>query len=212
MQNILLILAVSAACAALVLSIAVTAVVIAFANTLKKRCASAQEQLKETTETETPAESDNTNEDVTLESNDPDESTAALISALEETNIKLDRLIAGQSLLSREENEKALALEQQNKELADRLAALEAENKSISAAAIASDARANERIRELEALANYKDSYYADITACENRLRACVSDALDTLIKARGSNSIDYLGDKIEKAIEILGSSRSLNE
>lgn len=182
MQNILLILAVSAACAALVLSIAVTAMVIAFANTLKKQSASAQEQPKEEPEAETPAESDNTSEGI--ETNDQVEDTASIISELE----------------------------QQNKELAERLSALEAENQSISAAAIASDAKAKERIRELEALANYKDSYYANITACENRLRTCVGEALDTLIKARGSNSVDYLGDKIEKTIEILCSSRSLNE
>ena len=87
MQNILLILAVSAACAALVLSIAVTAMVIAFANTLKKQSASAQEQPKEEPEAETPAESDNTSEGI--ETSDQVEDTASIISELEQQNKEL---------------------------------------------------------------------------------------------------------------------------
>ena len=68
---------------------------------------------------------------------------------------------------------------------------------------------ARKRIEELEDLVEYKDKYYAEICDSENKLRAGVCDAIDTLVRTRGSDSIEYLEEQIENVIKLLDASRA---
>ena len=71
------------------------------------------------------------------------------------------------------------------------------------------DENAQKKIKELEELVSYKDSFYAETARAEKKLRAGVCNAITPLVHARGSNSIEYLEERIEEAIRILDDSRS---
>ena len=72
-----------------------------------------------------------------------------------------------------------------------------------------SDEASYARIKELEELVEHKDRYYEGIYESEKRLREAVDKAGDFLIDIRGSNSIDFISERIERAIDILN--KSLN-
>ena len=95
-----------------------------------------------------------------------------------------------------------------NNELSAALANLGAE-KHTNEASGASDKRTSERVKELEELVKYKDEYYAEMLSSEKKLRSGVCDAIDSLIKTRGSDSSEYLEEQIEKVIKLLDDSRS---
>ncbi len=147
-----------------------------------------------------------------------DERTVEILCKLEETNTRITKLLEEYNfklVQNTHESSKVAELSlklteerNRNNELSAALANLEAE-KHTNEASGASDKITSERVKELEELVKYKDEYYAEMLSSEKKLRSGVCDAIDSLIKTRGSDSSEYLEEQIEKVIKLLDDSRS---
>ena len=73
------------------------------------------------------------------------------------------------------------------------------ENKTI-----VSNETARKRIEELEALLAHKRKYYARIVIEEAAMREGSRRAIEILSETRGSNSLEYLAERVEVAIKSL--------
>ena len=214
MTTVLLILAFYAA----LISVAATAVLIVILLKLKKI------GFLESANDEQAKENDNLTELIRINyeiANDlerSDERTVEILCKLEETNTRITKLLEEYNfklVQNTHESSKVAELSlklteerNRNNELSAALANLEAE-KHTNEASGASDKRTSERVKELEELVKYKDEYYAEMLSSEKKLRSGVCDAIDSLIKTRGSDSSEYLEEQIEKVIKLLDDSRS---
>ena len=214
MTTVLLILAFYAA----LISVAATAVLIVILLKLKKI------GFLESANDEQAKENDNLTELIRINyeiANDlerSDERTVEILCKLEETNTRITKLLEEYNfklVQNTHESSKVAELSlklteerNRNNELSAALANLEAE-KHTNEASGASDKRTSERVKELEELVKYKDEYYAEMLSSEKKLRSGVCDAIDSLIKTRGSDSSEYLEEQIEKVIKLLDDLRS---
>lgn len=215
MTTVLRILAFYAA----LISVAATAVLIVILLKLKKI------GFFESANDEQAKENDNLTELIRINyeiANDlerSDERTVDILCKLEETNTRITKLLEEYNFKlvqnTHESSSKVAELSlklteerNRNNELSAALANLEAE-KHTNEASGASDKRTSERVKELEELVKYKDEYYAEMLNSEKKLRSGVCDAIDSLIKTRGSDSSEYLEEQIEKVIKLLDDSRS---
>ena len=215
MTTVLLILAFYAA----LISVAASAVLIVLLLKLKKI------GFFESANDEQAKENDNLTELIRINyeiANDleiSDERTVEILCKLEETNTRITKLLEEYNFKlvqnTHESNIKVTELSlklteerNRNNELSAALANLEAE-KHTNDTSSASDKTTPERVKELEELVKYKDEYYAEMLSSEKKLRSGVCDAIDSLIKTRGSDSSEYLEEQIEKVIKLLDDSRS---
>ena len=222
MQTVLSILAICAAGFSLLLSIAVTAVLIIFVLKLKKIGFFTLPNTEEDPKDEHKKENDDLaeliriNYQIVQDLEKSDERTAMLLGKLEETDRKLSELFEKRNTAENcnkiaELEGKLTAENAKNKELSARISELEAEKPIIKSESDYSES-ARERIMKLEELVNYKDQYYAEVLNSEQKLRAGVCDAIDSLIRTRGSNSTEYLEEQIETVIKLLNDSRTKNK
>ena len=204
---------------ALLLSIALTAVLILIMVKLKKSNFLDSEEASEKECEKEDNNCDNTEELIRINYLLVDELRESykrldeMLSALEVTDRKLGELIEEH----RKEIGRAAELEhklsaevKKSKELASLLSRLESEMQNNTSSPVI-DENAQKKIKELEELVSYKDSFYSETAKAEKKLRAGVCDAINSLIQARGSNSTEYLEEQIEAVIKLLDASRDRN-
>jgi vacuolar-type H+-ATPase subunit I/STV1 len=173
MQTVLLIIALYTAAYALWLSIAITAVFVAFVLKLSKAGLFKNDDLSEGE----PSNTENS-------AGSPAE-THDLLCKLEEIDQKLNELS-----------------EMQN---ADKSCAIHSESESKL------DAEA-EKIRELTAAVSELEAENKEYYLLQDNFRGVICDAIDSLIKTKGSNSIEYYEECVKDVVKRLNDSLEQNK
>lgn len=219
MISALLIFAFLAAGYALLMSIGVTVVFIVLLIKLKKAGAFAKSEEEKAAEDDKIGELVRINFDIVRDLEESEARNQELLGKLDETNKKLEVLIEERkSKLVRDTQEnsnkvadlalKLTAVTEQNKELAVSLCELKAEKQNDGSPA-QQDGASAKKIKELEELVSYKDNFYAQTAAAEKKLRAGVCDAIESLLRTKGSDSTEYFEEQIAAVIKILDESRT---
>ncbi len=211
MENILQILAACMLGYVLLLSITVTAVLVVFVLKSKRNVAVDTDDKEPAPKGGDATENDEVRdltymyEEVLRQNNKVME---ILIEELREVKLTLNENVVPvfENCAMIEELELKLKEEiKNNAKLIARINDLEAEKVAPSAQ---SDDAESKKIKELEELIVHKDSYYEEISDREEKLRTGVCNAIKSLTRTRGSNSIEFLTEQIEDVIEVLADAR----
>ncbi len=211
MENILQILAACMLGYVLLLSITVTAVLVIFALKSKRNVAVDTDDKEPALKSGDAKEKDEPRDptcmhDEVLHQNN--KVMKILIKELQEIKLMLNENVVPvfENCAMIEELELKLKEEiKNNAKLIARINDLEVEKAAPSAK---SDGVESEKIKELEDLIEQKEAYYAEISDLEEKLRDGVCNAINSLIRTRGSNSVEFLTEQIENVIKVLADAR----